>query len=336
LDTLAKRPRVDRGLSLRSWRLALVKSVSAAFEVDVLSHIGEDLLGPLKSEVLSYLTVPSGVKLAVGTCSSCLILDATAGTVNQRLEYADWVRTVAWGSGSSVATGSDDRQLRVVDPDSGTVVREVPMADWICTVAYSPDGRHLATGCRDGTLRIEDAFTGCVEREVQLNWARSATWGKDSKTLVAGARDGTLTFVGPEARKVKLDAWVFAISWDPTGSRLAVASGDTMCVLSEDGAKEFEVAHGGNVVACAWSPCGDFIVTASECCVKILDAQTGKMLSEVKGEANVRCATWSPCGKYVATGGDDGVIRFIDRNGKIDRVFDAPGCKYVLSLAYNP
>jgi WD40 repeat protein len=206
-----------------------------------------------------------------------------------------------------------------------------------------PDGR-LATGCRNGTLRIEDAFTGRVEREVQMTGvgpyrtpaaARCAAWANNC--VAAGARDGSLTFVGSEeTRKVKLPGWVFTISWDPTGTRLAVGSGCALCVLSDKGDVAFEVAHTENVVACSWSPCGGLIATASECSLQILDACDGSKVSEVQSESAVRCVAWSPCGKYVTTGGDDGVIRFIDRNGTIDRVFDPPGCSSILSIAYNP
>jgi WD40 repeat protein len=64
--------------------------------------------------------------------------------------------------GKHIASGSDDKTIRVRDTDTGQIVSGPFTGHDRCvtSVAYSPDGKHIASGSQDNTIRIWDADTG--------------------------------------------------------------------------------------------------------------------------------------------------------------------------------
>ena len=62
--------------------------------------------------------------------------------------------------GSWLATGSDDRTVRIWDTATGqTRIILSSTSDWVAAIAIAPDGRWLATCSPDGILRIWDSDT---------------------------------------------------------------------------------------------------------------------------------------------------------------------------------
>ena len=62
-------------------------------------------------------------------------------------------------NGTRIATGSNDRMIRIWDVETGTVVGK-PLTGHsgeVKSVAYSPDGHHIISGSDDYTIRIWDA-----------------------------------------------------------------------------------------------------------------------------------------------------------------------------------
>jgi len=60
---------------------------------------------------------------------------------------------VAYGpDGRQLATGSNDKTVRIWDLDTGTARVLTGHTDRVWSVAYSPDGQ-LASGSDDGTIR---------------------------------------------------------------------------------------------------------------------------------------------------------------------------------------
>merc|ERR1719399_608012 len=100
-------------LSLRTWSLLHIKSVSAAF--DDLPFGDTDGMKRMVHSYLGY--APSGIKVATGSEDGLLrIVDAATGAVEKEVPHDNGVRSVAWSpSGTKVATSSDDRRLRIVD-----------------------------------------------------------------------------------------------------------------------------------------------------------------------------------------------------------------------------
>ena len=68
-------------------------------------------------------------------------MDAVTGAVEKEVPHQEWVRSLAWSpSGTKVATGSEDRLLRIVDAATGAVEKKVIDEEVVnvFSVAWSP------------------------------------------------------------------------------------------------------------------------------------------------------------------------------------------------------
>ena len=106
------------------------------------------------------------------------------------------VRDLAWSpDGASLASGSDDKTVRVWDAATG-IARHTLQGhrDWVRSVAWSPDGASLASGSDDKTVRVWDAATGIARHTLQGhgNLVRSVAWSPDGASLASGSYDKTV------------------------------------------------------------------------------------------------------------------------------------------------
>ncbi|OAX37139.1 WD40 repeat-like protein [Rhizopogon vinicolor AM-OR11-026] len=150
----------------------------------------------------------------------------------------------------------------------------------VYTIALSPGGNKLVSGSRDGAVRLWDMDTG----KVIAKWmghteiVRSVCWSRDGQRVVSGSEDGTVRV------------------WD-------VESGETIL-------GPIEIGH-NHVYAAVYSPDTAFIATAGyERFINIWDAETGELVSTLKGHTNsVNCVTWTADGKTLISGSVDHSIR---------------------------
>jgi WD40 repeat protein len=92
--------------------------------------------------------------------SSLLGLIALAATTASAGYATNIVFSVAYSpDGKSLASGSQDKSVRVWDVASGReVLRLDGHSDMVARVAFSPDGKNLASGSTDKTVRLWDPF----------------------------------------------------------------------------------------------------------------------------------------------------------------------------------
>ena len=73
------------------------------------------------------------------------------------------VNSIAFSSaGQYIASGSQDKTIRVWDAHTGSLVSGLfeGHAGWVRSIAFSFDGKYIASGSDDKTMRVWDAPTG--------------------------------------------------------------------------------------------------------------------------------------------------------------------------------
>ncbi|KZP10330.1 WD40 repeat-like protein [Athelia psychrophila] len=257
----------------------------------------------------------------------------------------DRVNSVAFSpDGERVASGSNDRTIRIWDARTGKLV------------AGPFEGHtrsHVASCSNDKTIRIWDARTGKLVagpfeghtgqvNSVVLspNGQRVASCSDDKTILIWDARTGKLV-AGPFRGHTE---HVCSVAFSPDGE--CVASG------ARDNTIRIWDAHTGRLVAgpfeghtawvqsVAFSPDGERVASgARDNTIRIWDARTGKLVAApFEGhKAWVQSVAFSPDGGRVTSGSWDNTIRIWDaRTGKLVAGPLKGHTAWVRSVAFSP
>ncbi|EIN07505.1 WD40 repeat-like protein [Punctularia strigosozonata HHB-11173 SS5] len=232
--------------------------------------------------------------------------------------------------GTRIASGSEDRSIRIWAADTGKEVLEPLLGHtgWVRSVAFSPNGGCLASGSYDETVRLWDVETGQQIGEPlrgHTGWVRSVAFSPDGNRIVSGSDDRTLRIwdgqtgqaIGEPLRGHSTG--VNTVAFSPDGKHIASGSADRTIRLWDAGTGKAVgdplLGHNRWVRSVAYSPDGTRVVSASDDeTLRIWDTLTGKtVLGPLRGHTDyVRSVAFSPDGKYIVSGSDDRTIRIWD------------------------
>jgi WD40 repeat protein len=201
------------------------------------------------------------------------------------------VYDVAHLPGAQLMTCSSDGSLRLWNSESGEQIGD----DWrdrrfdiMETIALSPDGKKVVSGSGEGGMRLWDLDSGKLITKWMGHTKRvtSVCWNRDSGRLLSGSLDGTARMWDAESGETVLgpiETGLFAMF-------VAIYSPDETMIGT--GGREFE----GNELEDSAS-------------IKIWDAQTGTLISKLKGRIGaVYCLAWTVSGTLIS-GSEDSSIR---------------------------
>jgi len=96
-----------------------------------------------------------------------------------------------------VATGSEDRTVRLWQPIIGRLVRFQRLSSPVTALAWTPDGKALVAGCQDGTLRVVQADTLHTTEHIATTdtWITAVAVHPTESVALIGDGNGNLTKV---------------------------------------------------------------------------------------------------------------------------------------------
>jgi len=230
-----------------------------------------------------------------------------------------------------IASGSSDCTVRIWDMNNNTCdyVLEGHTMD-VTAVSFSPDGARLASASLDNTVKIWDVKTGKKIKEYIIEHERieNVKWRPDGKQIAAAASDKVYLWEidKPSGELIIEDTYNYInrIAYSPDSLRLALGNfNNTISVWDTgNGEKIFSIDKDifpkTPVCAVQFSSDGKYIVSASgdsfsdhkDNSIKIWDAESGNLLTSMKGhDDNVNALAFSKDGRRVVSSSIDSTIR---------------------------
>ncbi|KAI5298618.1 hypothetical protein KEM56_003907, partial [Ascosphaera pollenicola] len=319
------------------WYAVFNPEVTRVLDVDLVHHLVHD------SVVCCVRFSADGKYVATGCNRSAQIFDVATGALLHTLQDNTvdkdgdlYIRSVCFSpDGRLLATGAEDRQIRVWDIQTETIKHVFSGHEQdIYSLDFARNGRYIASGSGDKSVRIWDIIEG--KQEVILSIEDGVTTvavSPDGRYVAAGSLDKSVrvfdTTTGclverlesPEGHKDS----VYSVAFAPNGRDLVSGSLDKTIKLWElapprsmlgGGAgqapkggkclRTFE-GHKDFVLSVCLTPDGQWVMSGSkDRGVQFWDPVTGNAQMMLQGHKNsVISVAPSPDGQLFATGSGD-------------------------------
>jgi len=251
--------------------------------------------------------------------------------------HTDMIYTIAVSKNSQFAVSAGrDHMARVWDLETGkekAILRG--HAQDIESVAISSDEKTIATASWDGVVMLWDAATGKATGTFKENSAQPfvgsmvntmAFAPSDDNTLAVGNAYGEIHLWDLKEKKIRTSIGrhreaVCSLAWSPDGKWLFSGSSDHTAKRWDAGSGVLvRTFHNANrdfapVTALAHAPGGKIVAVATaDKIVRLHDAQTGAILSELQGHEEVpNCLAFSADGSMLASADTGGAVKLWDQ-----------------------
>jgi WD40 repeat protein/serine/threonine protein kinase len=227
------------------------------------------------------------------------LLDLASGAVRPLVGHAGKVTAVAFSpDGRFVATGSQDRTMKLWDVAAGREVRTLggQGSAAVTTLCFAPDGRAVLSGGQDGSLKLWDAGGGREVRTYAPSVAGAVaafTVSPDGRMVLSARKGRPLTLwdlgSGHPLASFGESAGDQCIAFLPDGRRALVGGDDGGLKLRDLGSgrviRTF-AGHGGTVTCLALLPGGQTAISGSaDHTLTLWDLASGQAIRTLTGHA---------------------------------------------------
>ena len=233
---------------------------------------------------------PDNKKIIYESGQKVIVQDAISGKLIKVLEghVADLRHVNISHSGYLIASGGDDRTIRIWDTHSGELIKILRgHENSVRSVAFSPDDKLLVSTSFDRTIRIWDVDAGKLLQVLRGHQAgvEKTFFSPDGKRIVSASRDKTVRV------------------WDViTGKNLFILKG-----------------HDNEVFSATYSPDGKYILSASyDRTLRLWNANNGELIRVFRGhDVGVQFASFNSDGSKIVSASDDSTIIIWDTNSGV-------------------
>ncbi|HOD48585.1 MAG TPA: protein kinase [Candidatus Hydrogenedentes bacterium] len=265
--------------------------------------------------------------LAAATDAVGRLYDVATGSLVNSFNHGEEVKNGAFSPDQSmVLLLSDAGLVTVWDIARATLVTSFTGHEaGVAAAAFSPDSQRIITAARDNTARVWDARRSLTQRILleQTGPVHKVVVSGDGNRIAIATQDCGLALYDGRELVPQISHRCFShfgpasAAFNADGSLLAAPLDEFSVFVLDTGAGEtvsHYFGHRGRVLAIAFSPTGDTIVTGGrDGTARVWEARSGKEQWVLRGHTDrLLCVAFSPDGTLLATGANDNTVRLWD------------------------
>jgi WD40 repeat protein len=183
--------------------------------------------------VMAVAWHPDNITLVSGSWDGTVRVWNSTSAVNTRTIRAHngKIWAIAFAQGSVIASGGEDRAVKVWGIDGSSLSTLTGHGDVIWGLSFSPDGGQLASASKDGTARLWNSNGTAGATIVRgTPGVSSIAWSPNGRYIACGLYDGRVLVVTPGGQAVATltghSGYVASVAWHPDSTFLASAGQD--------------------------------------------------------------------------------------------------------------